>query len=72
MLDTLAARRGIAITEQQRGEVLSGFASLKANDVIVPALKRLRDAGYRTVAFFKLLAELGDRPSYACRPDSVL
>lgn len=51
MLDTLAARRGIAITEQQRGEILSGFASLKAHDDIVPALKRLRDAGYRTVAF---------------------
>ena len=51
MLDTLAARRGVAITEQQRDEILSGFASLKAHDDIVPALKRLRDAGYRTVAF---------------------
>ena len=58
MLNTLAARRGIAITEQRRGEILSGFASLKANDDIVPALKRLRDAGYRTVAFSNSLPNL--------------
>ena len=51
MLDTVAARRGINISDEQRSDILGTFASLKPHDDIVPALNRLRNAGYRTVAF---------------------
>ncbi len=51
MLDTVAARRSVAISETQRTDILSGFASLKPHDDVVPALQMLKGAGYRTVAF---------------------
>lgn len=50
-LDNVAARRGATVSEQQRSDILGGFASLQPHADIVPALQRLRDAGYRTVAF---------------------
>ena len=50
-LDSVAARRGVTISEQQRDDILGGFASLQPHADMVPALQRLRDAGYRTVAF---------------------
>lgn len=51
MLESIAARRGIALSRAVREDILSGFASLPAHDDIKPALSRLRSAGYRTVAF---------------------
>lgn len=51
MLDSLAARRSISISPQQRADILSGFASLTPHPDIIPALTRLRASGYRTVAF---------------------
>ena len=50
-LDNIAARRGVAISDEQRSHILSGFASLEPHGDVVPALQRLRQAGYRTVAF---------------------
>jgi len=50
-LDVIAARRGIILSENQRSEILGGFASLKPHSDILPALSALRSAGYRTVAF---------------------
>ena len=47
MLDTVAARRGIAITKDQRSDILGGFASLAPHSDMVPALERLRRVGYR-------------------------
>lgn len=51
MLDTIAARRGLALSDEQRSDILGGFASLPPHGDVVPALERLRGAGYRTVAF---------------------
>lgn len=51
MLDALSARRGIVITDTQRSDILDGFANLRPHPDVPPALRRLRDAGYRTVAF---------------------
>lgn len=51
MLDAIAARRGTALTEEQRKHILGGFASLAPHGDVVPALQRLRAQGYRTVAF---------------------
>jgi len=50
-LDTLAARLGMTLSDEQRDAILSGFANLPPHDDIKPALTRLRSAGYRTVAF---------------------
>ncbi|MBY5991158.1 haloacid dehalogenase type II [Ferrimonas balearica] len=51
MLDSLAARLGVTLSETARGNILATFASLPAHSDMVPALKTLRAAGYRTVAF---------------------
>ena len=51
MLDTIAARLGVALSDVARGEILSGFANLAPHADVKPALTRLRSAGYRTVAF---------------------
>jgi len=51
MLDAVAARRKTIISTDQRDEILSGFANLPPHPDVVPALKRLRAGGYRTVAF---------------------
>jgi 2-haloacid dehalogenase len=51
MLDTIAARLGVALSDVARGEILGGFASLAPHADVKPALTRLRSAGYRTVAF---------------------
>lgn len=51
MLDTIAARRGATISDEQRTDILSGFANLLPHPDIVPALERLQSSGYRTVAF---------------------
>ncbi|MEM7749632.1 MAG: haloacid dehalogenase type II [Pseudomonadota bacterium] len=51
MVDTLAARRSVTVSDAQRTDILGGFASLKPHDDIVPALQTLKSVGYRTVAF---------------------
>jgi 2-haloacid dehalogenase len=51
MLDAIAARRGVEISDGQRSDILGGFASLSPHPDVVPALMRLRTTGYRTVAF---------------------
>ncbi len=51
MLDVLAARRATSISDDQRSQILATFANLNAHPDVVPALERLRGAGYRTVAF---------------------
>ncbi|SCA55977.1 Haloacid dehalogenase, type II [Candidatus Terasakiella magnetica] len=58
MLDAVAARRGMEISDEQRTKMLSGFASLKPHGDIIPALEKLRSAGYRTVAFSNSSLEL--------------
>ena len=51
MLDTIAARCDVTISDDQRSEILGAFASLTPHPDVVPALHRLRATGYRTVAF---------------------
>ncbi|MES9972230.1 MAG: haloacid dehalogenase type II [Candidatus Thiodiazotropha sp.] len=51
MLDTIAARLGVELAEETRADILSSFAGLPAHGDMIPALTRLRSAGYRTVAF---------------------
>lgn len=51
MLDTVAARLGVQLTDEMRADILDSFASLPPHADIKPALTRLRSAGYRTVAF---------------------
>jgi len=51
MLDKLAARTGVTLSETARREILEGFASLPPHADVRPALERLRAAGYRTIAF---------------------
>ena len=58
MLDTIAARTGITISDAQRGEILRAFAHLTPYADVAPALRRLRDNGYRTVAFTNSSMEL--------------
>ncbi len=51
MLDTIAARLRVSLSDEKRSEILGGFASLPPHADVKPALTRLRSAGYRTVAF---------------------
>lgn len=51
MLDAIAARLVVQISEAVRNDILSTFANLPPHADIKPALTRLRSAGYRTVAF---------------------
>ena len=58
MLDNLAARLGRPLTDEQRTGILSGFASLPPHPDVAPAIERLREAGYRAVAFSNSSLEL--------------
>jgi 2-haloacid dehalogenase len=51
MLDSIAARQGVELADQERDEILDGFTSLPPHADVRPALTRLRSAGYRTAAF---------------------
>ena len=51
MLDSLAVRFGVTLTESTRSELLASFASLLPHSDIKPAIKKLRSNGFRTVAF---------------------
>lgn len=51
MLDSIAARKGITLSDRARNNILMGFASLTPHHDIKPALTALQSAGFRTVAF---------------------
>jgi 2-haloacid dehalogenase len=51
MLETVAARLAVELSDEMRADILSSFASLPPHADIKPALTRLRSAGYRTVSF---------------------
>lgn len=51
MLDTIAARLDVTLTDKTRADILNSFSSLSPHADIKPALTRLRKAGYRTIAF---------------------
>lgn len=51
MLDAIAARLGITVSDTMRGDILHSFSSLSPHSDIKPALARLRKEGYRTIAF---------------------
>lgn len=51
MLDAVAARFKLTLSNDQRGKMLSGFASLQPHEDMKAALTRLKEAGYHTVAF---------------------
>ncbi len=49
-LDLVAARRGVAVSEDDRAEVAATMRSLPAHPDVVPGLERLADAGLRLAA----------------------
>jgi len=51
MLESIAARMEIELSNSMRDSILSGFASLEPHSDIKPALTQLKSAGFRTVAF---------------------
>jgi 2-haloacid dehalogenase len=51
MLDSIAARKGITLSDRARNNIIMGFASLAPHHDIKPALTALQSAGFRTVAF---------------------
>jgi 2-haloacid dehalogenase len=51
MLDRVAALRGVEVSQEARSSILGTFAQLAPHPDMEGALKQLRDAGYRTVAF---------------------
>ncbi|TEW50177.1 haloacid dehalogenase type II [Psychromonas algicola] len=51
MLENVATRRGITLTDQARNEILTTFANLAPHNDIKSALTKLKKNGYRTVAF---------------------
>lgn len=51
MLESIAARMGIKLSQTMRDDILSGFASLPPHIDIKQALYKLKSAGFRTVAF---------------------
>jgi 2-haloacid dehalogenase len=57
-LDNLAVMKEIHLTESSRQDILATFANLSAHKDIKPALTKLRNNGYRTVAFSNSSTEL--------------
>jgi len=51
MLEAIAVRFGVALTEETKGELLASFANLPPHADIKPALSKLRAHGFRIVAF---------------------
>lgn len=51
ILNNVAARKGVTLTDQTRSDILNTFASLNPHHDIKPALTRLHDSGYQTIAF---------------------
>ncbi|GAB3486784.1 haloacid dehalogenase type II [Marinomonas epiphytica] len=61
MLEVVAAQFSVALTEQGKKHLLQGFASLPAHQDIIPALSKLREQGYRTVALSNSSSDLIQR-----------
>jgi 2-haloacid dehalogenase len=76
MLDAIAARLGVTLPDAIRGEILGAFASLPPHADVIPALTRLRSAGYRTVAFtnssLKLVTSQIEKAGLAKYYDQIL
>jgi 2-haloacid dehalogenase len=51
MLESMAARMDIKLSETMRDDILKGFASIPPHNDIKQALGQLKSAGFRTVAF---------------------
>jgi 2-haloacid dehalogenase len=51
MLESMAARMDIKLSETMRDDILKGFASIPPHNDIKQALGHLQSAGFRTVAF---------------------
>ncbi|RBW47856.1 haloacid dehalogenase type II [Psychromonas sp. B3M02] len=51
VLNNIAARTQVTLSKEARDDILSTFSSLSAHDDIKPALAKLRDHGYQTIAF---------------------
>lgn len=51
MLESVAGRKGIQLSETMRDDILDGFASLPPHKDIKQALGQLKSAGFCTVAF---------------------
>ncbi len=51
MLESIAARMSITLSDKARDDILNGFANLPPHNDIKPALTQLQSAGFRTVAF---------------------
>ncbi|MFQ3219846.1 MAG: 2-haloacid dehalogenase [Paraglaciecola sp.] len=51
MLESMAARMDIKLSDTMRDDILNGFTSIPPHDDIKQALAQLQSAGYRTVAF---------------------
>lgn len=51
MLDFVASRSGVVLSDEQRSDLLGTFAGLQPYPDVAPALEQLGAAGYRTVAF---------------------
>ena len=51
VLDNVAVKTQTTLTKEARENILSTFSSLKAHDDIKPALAKLRENGYQTIAF---------------------
>ena len=51
MLESIAARMSITLSDKARDDILNGFANLPPHNDIKPALSQLQSAGFRTVAF---------------------
>lgn len=51
MLDVIAGRLGVSLTAEVKTNLLSGFGCLPPHEDIKPALIKLKDKGFRLVAF---------------------
>ena len=51
MLESIANRKGIKLSEEMRDDILGGFASLPPHKDIRKSLSQLKSAGFHTVAF---------------------
>jgi 2-haloacid dehalogenase len=51
MLDSIAARMNIKLSDEIRKDILNSFANITPHSDIIPALVKLKTAGFRTVAF---------------------
>jgi len=51
MLESLAGKLKVNLTDQMSYDILNAFAGLTAHDDIKPALQKLRLAGFRCIAF---------------------